>query len=78
MSMSRRLFAAIAVFFVAPALVGGASCALGEEEEPGCRADAECPEGFLCRGGACLRITTPLSPPNDPGAVNDGGDGGDS
>jgi Cys-rich repeat protein len=73
--MRRMRLAVIALFF-APALLAGGSCALGEEEEPGCREDAECAEGFVCRGGACFHITTSLSPPNDPGVKDDAGDGG--
>lgn len=66
---------------VAPLLlalaVGPAGCALGEEEEPGCRRDADCEPAFVCRAGACFAITTGLSPPLAPDAGHeDAGDGG--
>jgi hypothetical protein len=63
------------LLFAAPLFVC-AACALGEEDEPGCHADAECGGGFVCRAGACFRLTTGLSPPQDP--AEDGGDGGDA
>ena len=50
---------------IAPALIALATlcgaCALGDEE-PGCRDDAECPDGFLCRAGACFRIAAGEGP----------------
>jgi hypothetical protein len=64
--MSRTRLAAIALLSLAPLIGAGGVCALGEEEEPGCRDDALCGEGYVCRGGACFRITTGLSTP-DPG-----------
>ncbi len=50
-------------------------CALGPEQAPGCKVDADCDDGFTCVAGACFRTPTPTSPP----AVDagDGGDGGD-
>jgi hypothetical protein len=53
------------------------ACALGGDEEPGCRDDAECGGDFVCRAGACFRVTTGLLPPQDP-AAGDAGDAGDA
>ena len=59
-------------------LAGGSACVIGEDEEPGCKADEACGEGFLCRAGACFRVTTGLTPPKDPADAGDGGDEGGS
>lgn len=64
-------------FLIVSALFVPIACVLGSEEEPGCHNDAECDDGFVCRSGACFRITTDLSPPRDP-AMNDAGDAGDT
>jgi hypothetical protein len=48
-------------------------CALGAEQEPGCRLDADCGEGWICRAGACFQTTTGRS-----SAVVDSGDAGDA
>jgi hypothetical protein len=47
------------------------ACALGDEDEPGCRSDGECDVGFVCRAGACFRYTTEQSPPHDPADARD-------
>ncbi len=52
-------------------LAAAAGCAIGAEQEPGCHADADCGDGWLCRAGACFETTTGRSSP-----VADGGDGG--
>ena len=42
--------------------------------------DEACGEGYLCRAGACFRVTTGLTPPQDPadaGAGDSGDAGGD-
>ncbi|PKN49146.1 MAG: hypothetical protein CVU63_02965 [Deltaproteobacteria bacterium HGW-Deltaproteobacteria-20] len=43
------------------------ACVLGSEPTPGCRPDhaSDCDQGWTCRGGVCVRPTTPLSPPAD-------------
>jgi hypothetical protein len=48
-------------------------CALGPEQDPGCRSNADCDPGFTCRAGACFDTTTPRSPPADAGDGEDGG-----
>ena len=59
-------------------LISGLSaCSIGEEE-PGCQSDEACGEGYLCRAGACFRVTTGLTPPKDPADAGDGGDEGGS
>jgi hypothetical protein len=60
--------AALAVF---------AGCVLGSPDDPGCTEDAECGEGFSCRGGACFRENHGGLPvPADAGADTDVLDGG--
>lgn len=63
------------------------ACVLGSERTSGCRDDhpQDCGEGWVCRGGVCIRPTTPLSPaldaPDGSEGVTDGsigGDGGDA
>ncbi len=51
-------------------------CVLGSETTPGCRKDhpEDCGQGWACRGGVCVRPTTPLSPPADASADSDAGD----
>lgn len=72
------LFALVAPAALWVWLAGAAGCVVGEEEAPGCRQDSECEEGFVCRAGACLRVTTGLSPPRDPedAGQDEAGDGG--
>jgi hypothetical protein len=57
------------VTLVAAVSVG---CAIGQEQEPGCQADADCGKGWFCRAGACFDTTTGRAEP-----VTDGGDAGD-
>jgi len=63
------------------AIAAVASCAVGEEEEPGCHRDADC-DGGTCRNGACFKVTFGQSPPVDPpgddaGSTDSSSDGGD-
>lgn len=53
------------------------ACVLGSEPDPGCREDhpQDCGPGWSCRGGVCVRPTTPLSPPQDASADPDAGAG---
>ncbi len=53
------------------------ACVLGSEPTPGCRTDhaSDCDQGYTCRGGVCVRPTTPLSPPAD-AADHDGAQDG--
>jgi hypothetical protein len=47
------------------ALTGlNSGCVLGSEQAPGCRLEhpGDCPSGWSCRSGVCLRPTTSLSP----------------
>ncbi|MCC6554778.1 MAG: hypothetical protein IT372_17525 [Polyangiaceae bacterium] len=68
--------AAAASLALAFALAAG--CVLGGEPA-GCRDDAECPGGFICRAGACFRGTTGRSPPaDDHEEEEDAGADGDS
>ena len=57
---------------LAPCLLG--ACTLGSERTPGCRPDHpdDCGKDWACRGGLCVRSTTPSSPqPEDaPGATD--------
>jgi hypothetical protein len=69
----RGRFAGIWLGFPA-ILLGISACALGVEEEPGCRSDEACGEGYLCRAGACFRVTTGLTPPQDSSDAGDAGD----
>lgn len=57
---------------LAVALGAAVGCALGPEQEPGCKVDADCDEGFVCKAGACFRTTTGHTPPEA-----DGGDAAD-
>lgn len=74
--MSRTTLAPLTLLLLAPLIAAGGACALGEEEEPGCRGDVHCGDGFVCRGGACFRITTGPSPPPGPDE-DDAGDASD-
>lgn len=67
--MLRRFALAIALGALAS---GVASCVLGSDE-PGCHDDTECDDGFVCRAGACFRVTTSRSPPVDQADAGDGG-----
>jgi hypothetical protein len=49
------------------------ACAIGPAEDPGCHKDPDCDLGFVCRAGACFRVTTTESPPNDPADAGAGG-----
>jgi hypothetical protein len=53
-------------------VIGCIGCAIGAEQEPGCHADADCGDGWVCAAGACFQSTTGQSSP----AV-DGGDAGE-
>lgn len=65
---------AIVLFSSAATVLGVVSgCALGTEQEPGCHTDADCPDGWICREGACFHATTGVTSP-----VEDGGDAGDA
>ena len=50
---------------VALVLVG---CERGDASRNSCdpASPGSCPEGFLCRGGVCIRFSTPIEPPTDP------------
>lgn len=81
--MSPTRLAPLTLLLLAPLIAAGGACALGEEEEPGCRGDAHCDDGFVCRGGACFRITTGPSPPldldeDDAGNASDASDAAES
>ena len=69
----RRWERRLAVTAALGAAIAGLGCVVGSDEEPGCHADAECDEGFVCRSGACFGATTDASPP----PVADAGDAGD-
>lgn len=76
-SLQGATFLAFLPFFsLVFGLFAAAACALGDEDEPGCETDEACGEGYLCRAGACFRVTTGLTPPKEPEDAGDGGDEG--
>jgi hypothetical protein len=52
-----------------------AGCAI-DGKDPGCGADTGCARGYVCRGGACMRLTTPVTEAGAGGAGGGGGAGG--
>jgi Cys-rich repeat protein len=60
----RARWALVPFFFLA-------ACTLGEPEEPGCRTDAECGQGLVCRAGACFRFIGDPAPLGDADASDE-------
>ncbi|MCK6591277.1 MAG: hypothetical protein L6Q76_27310 [Polyangiaceae bacterium] len=66
----------LGVFSLVFGLFAAAACAVGDDEEPGCESDEACGDGYLCRRGACFRVSTGLTPPSDPADAGGGSDEG--
>ena len=52
--------------------VAAAGCAFGPESAGGCRSDADCEAGAVCRRATCYRFTTPVEAPGEAGDASAG------